>query len=201
MDKWKEFYDFFAANFKKLNENDGISEWARFVNEKVSDMAIIRRALSPLADRYAAGLSNLEPVKAPTLKMVQNAYWSEIRRMKQERDQSRYGANTMCGICRGVGWLFCLSPVNGDVDRVNWPVNYRETNWTAFTGLEMAKCPECGGRYHPMIRQRILDNSLPLVIGRDHRDFPAWVDRRLSSMAGDAAIIETMKYNSGWQHA
>ena len=62
MADWKIFCDLYTANFGRLTESDGLKEWAKFVEQEVRDVELLRAALQPYIDRYAAALDNMEPV-------------------------------------------------------------------------------------------------------------------------------------------
>ena len=86
MADWKIFCDLYTANFGRLTESDGLKEWAKFVEQEVRDVELLRAALQPYIDRYAAALDNMEPVpKRPTLGQVKRAFFAQCDRLRQER--------------------------------------------------------------------------------------------------------------------
>ncbi|MBS1371467.1 MAG: hypothetical protein HPZ91_16095 [Lentisphaeria bacterium] len=205
MADWQEFIALYSANFGRMTENDGPKEWLKFVEQEVKNMAVLRAALQPHIDRYAAALDNMEPAKRPTLGQVRRSYYAELDRIRQEREMRRFGAGTVCGVCFGPGVLFVLAPLAGDAERIRWPEDFRERAWREFRGVELAKCPACSGRFRPELGRRIESNGLPLSIRPEHPDWPAQVDdycRRnnrppLAAMGGDQAIVARMKRNEG----
>ena len=204
MADWKVFYDLYTANFGRLTESDGLKEWAKFVEQEVRDVELLRAALQPYIDRYAAALDNMEPVpKRPTLGQVKRAYFAQCDRLRQEREMRRFGAGAVCGVCYGHRVLFVLAPLDDDSDRRRWPEDFRDVAWDCFRGVELAKCPNCSARYKPELRHRIEVNGLPLTIGRESPDWPAEYDEMsrtynlplLQRIEGDKAILSRMQRN------
>ncbi len=196
MAEWKEFCEFYTANFGRLTESDGLTEWAAFAKKEVREMEILREAMQPLVDRFAAALDNMEPTpRRPTLGQVRKAYYAQCARRKAERELHRYGAGTVCGVCGGKGLLFVLAPLAGDEERRRWPEDFRSVPWRSYRGVELAKCPCCSGQISPELRHRIESHGLPLYIRPDHPDWPGTLDpqRRLCAIEGDKAMIERMR--------
>lgn len=204
MADWQEFIALYSANFGRMTESDGPKEWLKFVDQEVKNMDVLRQAMQPHIDRYAAALDNMDLAKRPTLGQVRRSYYAAVDRARQEREIRRFGAGTVCGVCRGTGLLFVLAPLAGDGERIRWPEDFREHKWHEFRGVEMAKCPACSARYRPDLRHRIESNGLPLSVRPGDPDWPVQVDeycRRnnrptLTAMAGDQAIVARMKLNA-----
>ncbi len=198
---WKTFAEFYTANFGRLTESDGLPEWARFIKEEVADVGVLRQALQPVADRFAAALDNMDSnVRKPTLAQVRKAYYSELARRRQERDRHVYNGRIVCGVCRGAGLLYVLAPLADDPDGSRAPEDFRKADWENFRGVEVAKCPQCSGvKYSPLLRRRIENNGLPIVIPRNHPDFPPDLDPRheWTGMPGDNAMLVLMRNNGG----
>lgn len=199
MAEWREFAEFYTANFGRLTEADGLTEWAQFAKNEVRDMGALRDALKTHIARFTEALDRMEPPpRKPTLGQVRNAYYAELSRRKAARDRQIYGAGTTCGICRGYKWLVCLAPIAGnDEERQRWPADFRTTPWAQFRGIEMVRCPQCAASYPPELRSRIEWHALPMVIRPDHPDWPASLDpeRKLQSIEGDQAILARIREN------
>lgn len=204
MADWKEFCDFYSSNFGRLTESDGLKEWAQFVENEVRDMRLLREALQPIIERFAAALDNMEPTpRKPTLGQVRRAYYVQCAKRRAERDVQRFGAGTSCGLCHGGKYVFVLAPLAGDDDRKNWPEDFRIVPWEKFRGVELALCPDCVGRraYTEEQREKIQANSLPQTIDRNSPDWPDVIDQQCrrfkvqppSYERGDRAIITKMR--------
>lgn len=207
MTKFDEFNRYWAANFGfSLTDREGDEVWARFVNRPDTDLNRLKRVLEPLVERYGEAIIDMRPASklVPSLAAVKAAYFREAERERKEHEEKRFGAGTVCGVCRGTGLLVVLAPLAGDGERIRWPEDFREHKWREFRGVEMAKCPSCSARYRPELRHRIESNGLPLSVRPGDPDWPVQVDeycRRnnrptLTAMSGDQAIVARMKLNA-----
>ena len=174
MADWKQFYDYWSANFRQLNVGDGLSEWQKFVTDQRTDLALLREALEPFAERYAHAVENMENPKMPTLMLVRSLYFRRVRERQQNVMRSRYGETT-CGICGGTGWLLVLSPSPDDLEkRHSWPEDYRVCRLELLGAVEMTPCTQCRriSGYTPELKRRIERNGVPLLVHRGHPSYP-----------------------------
>lgn len=192
--KWRTFCEYWNANFRAFGTNDGASQWFEFVGDDRTDLGVIKVALAPMAQRFARQLEDGKFAPLPTLAAVKNRYFELVKQRKQERERAAYG-NTVCGLCRGAGLLFVLAPRQADREiREEWPEDFRLYPWAEMTGFETVKCPDCRGKNHPHeLAERIRRNSMPVIVGRDHDDFPRWLPDAVNSLGGDQAMSEIMR--------
>lgn len=192
--KWRQFCEWWNANFRAFGPNDGASQWVEFIGHDLTDLAAVRVALAPMAQRFARQLENGKFAPLPTLAAVKKRYFELIKQRKEERQKAAYG-DTVCGLCRGAHLLFVLAPRQSDREaREDWPEDFRVFPWAEMTGFETVKCPDCVGKNHPHeLAERIRRNSMPIIVGRDHDDFPRWLPDAVNSLGGDQAMSEIMR--------
>lgn len=200
--KWEIFTDLYCSNFGRLTEADGLREWAAFVTNEVRDEQILRTALQPYIDRFAAALDNMEPVpRKPTLGQIRRAYFTECARRKRNREEQIYGARPRCPLCRGIRWVFVLSPMGNLDDRSDWPADFRTADWEDYRGVELAPCPNCvGDKEHPYplmsARDRIAANCVAMTVREGDQNYPDWEEGNLpSELSGDQVITSWMRRN------
>jgi len=192
--KWREFTEYWNANFRKFGSEDGASQWFAFVADDRTDIGVVRTALGASAQRFARQIEDGKFAPLPTLATVKARYFDLIKQRKQERERAAYG-DTVCGLGRGAGLLFVLAPRQADREaREDWPEDFRLYPWAEMTGFETVKCPDCRGKNHPHeLAERIRRNSMPVIVGRDHDDFPRWLPDAVNSLGGDQAMSEVMR--------
>ena len=77
--------------------------WAQFVNRPDTDLDRLKRVLEPLAERYGEAIIDMRPASklVPSLAAVKAAYFREVEQERIEHEERRFGAGTVCGVCRG----------------------------------------------------------------------------------------------------
>ena len=193
--KWRQFCEWWNANFRAFGPNDGASQWVEFIGHDLTDLAAVRVALAPMAQRFAQQVEAGKYATLPTLAAVKKRYFELIKQRKEERQRAAYG-DTVCKLCQSAGMVYVLAPRKSDVEsREFWPEDFREFDWQQFAGFETAKCPDCLGRdkYPRETADRINRNSMPLRVTRAHDDFPRWLPDAVNSLGGDQAMSEVMR--------
>lgn len=193
--KWRQFCEYWNANFRAFGANDGASQWLEFITHDLTDLGTVRIALAPMAQRFAQQVEAGKYATLPTLAAVKKRYFELIKQRKEERQKAAYG-DTVCGLCRSAGLVYVLAPRKSDVERrEHWPEDFRTFDWQYFAGFETARCPDCIGRdkFPHEASARIRRNSMPLLVDRSHDDYPAWVIGDV--IGGDQAMSEIMRRN------
>ncbi len=153
MADWARFCDFFAANFSPLKENDGLRVWQEFITDNRTDERTLEAALRPMADDYARAIANLQPAKRPTLQAIRSAYFKLIKDRAASRQKSR------CDFCGGERMVWVLSGGTAG----EWPQDPYRLPPDEFCGVELCRCPECGGaELSPIRKQRLLERAMPM---------------------------------------
>lgn len=159
---WTKFYDLYAANFRPLNERDGLRNWKEFT-DTVDDVELFVSALEELAERYAIAKERGDWQTPPGLYEIRTAYirkLAEQRRQKENADFASDGAK--CGVCRGSRRVIVLSPPRGCDRSTDYPADPARTNFADFRGVEIIACPQCCANQYlgADIRQRVIQRCI-----------------------------------------
>ena len=134
------FRAMYAARFRPLTENDGLSEWKAFSDTITSDY-VIRKAMENIAGEIAQIKANnpIAVVSNPKLAQIKNAFFAVIRENNERKIKE--DANTECPYCHGSYLVECAV---GDGNKILVPEE--SCILSDFKGMMVFPCPICRGR-------------------------------------------------------